>query len=65
VVVGAVAGRPQHFPELCVLESPAEIGRRYAAAIDPIGDVRGSSEYRRRVIAVEVRRALEQLEAFG
>ena len=43
-------------PELC-----AEIGRRYAEAIEPIADVRGSATYRRRVIAVEVRRALEEL----
>jgi carbon-monoxide dehydrogenase medium subunit len=62
VVVGAVAERPQWFPELCdVGGDPAEIGRAYAAAIDPISDVSGSSSYRRRVIAVEVRRALEQI----
>jgi carbon-monoxide dehydrogenase medium subunit len=62
VVVGAVAERPQWFPELCDPEGdPAAIGRAYAEAIDPISDVSGSSEYRRRVIAVEVRRALEDL----
>ena len=68
VVVGAVAGRPQHFPEVCALagggldgEVAREIAARYADAIEPIGDVRGSAAYRRRVIAVEVRRALEQL----
>jgi carbon-monoxide dehydrogenase medium subunit len=61
VVVGAVAGRPQWFPELCVGGDAAEIGRRYAEAIDPISDARGSAEYRRRVVAVEVRRALEEL----
>ena len=33
----------------------------YAEAIDPISDVRGSAAYRRRVIAVEVRRAVEGL----
>jgi aerobic carbon-monoxide dehydrogenase medium subunit len=60
VVVGAVAERPQWFPELCEGD-PAEIGRAYADAIDPISDVSGSSAYRRRVIAVEVRRALEEL----
>jgi carbon-monoxide dehydrogenase medium subunit len=60
VVVGAVADRPQWFPELCEGE-PAEIGRAYAAAIDPLDDVRGTSDYRRRVIAVEVRRALEEV----
>ena len=69
VVVGAVAERPQYFPEICSLaegeaithELAVEIGRRYAEAIDPISDARGSAEYRRRVIAVEVRRALEAL----
>jgi carbon-monoxide dehydrogenase medium subunit len=63
VAVGAVAGRPQLFPELCALDDPAEIGHGYAAAIEPISDVRGSAAYRRRVIAVEVRRALEELAA--
>jgi len=69
VVVGAVAERPQYFPEVCALaegerldgELAAEIGRRYAEEIDPISDSRGSARYRRRVIAVEVRRALEDL----
>jgi aerobic carbon-monoxide dehydrogenase medium subunit len=63
VVVGAVAGRPQHFPELCHANGdPFEIGKAYADAVDPISDVGGSSEYRRRVIAVEVRRALVELQ---
>lgn len=69
VVVGAVAERPQYFPDICSLaegeqlhrELAAEIGRRYAEAIHPIADARGSAEYRRRVIAVEVRRALEEM----
>lgn len=62
VAVGAVAERPQYFPELCDPEGdPASIAAAYAAAIDPISDVSGSSEYRRRVIAVEVRRALEEV----
>ena len=69
VVVGAVAERPQYFPEVCALaegegldgELAAEIGRRYAEAIEPLSDSRGSASYRRRVIAVEVRRALEDL----
>ena len=60
VVVGAVAERPQHFPGLCA-GSPEEIGHRYAEAIEPLSDARGSAAYRRRVIAVEVRRALEEL----
>ncbi len=68
VVVGAVAGTPQLFPDVCALADggldgalAAEIGRRYADRIDPIGDARGSAAYRRRVTAVEVRRALEAL----
>jgi carbon-monoxide dehydrogenase medium subunit len=69
VVVGAVAGRPQFFPEVCALargerlggELAAEIGHRYAEEIEPISDSRGSARYRRRVVAVEVRRALEEL----
>jgi carbon-monoxide dehydrogenase medium subunit len=62
VVVGAVAERPQWFPNLCDPEAdPAEIGRAYAESIEPISDVSGSSAYRKRVIAVEVRRALEEL----
>jgi carbon-monoxide dehydrogenase medium subunit len=74
VTVGAVAERPQYFAEICALATdrasiePAlarEIGERYAAAIEPISDARGSAAYRRRVIAVEVRRALEALTAGG
>jgi carbon-monoxide dehydrogenase medium subunit len=69
VVVGAVADRPQYFPELCALargekitnELSTEIGRRYAEEIDPLSDSRGSERYRKRVIAVEVRRALEDI----
>src|SRR2546429_1363556 len=76
VVVGAVAERPQYFPDICALaggesdegrpysrELAIEIGRRYAESIDPISDSRGSAEYRRRVIAVEVRRALEEMSS--
>jgi aerobic carbon-monoxide dehydrogenase medium subunit len=69
VVVGAVADRPQYYPELCALangerittELATEIGRRYAEEIEPLSDSRGSERYRKRVIAVEVRRALEDL----
>ena len=69
IVVGAVAERPQYFPQICDLargerlggELAAEIGHRYAEGIEPLSDSRGSARYRRRVIAVEVRRALEDL----
>jgi len=68
VVVGAVADTPQHFPDVCALgaggldaDVATEIGRRYAERIAPIADARGSAAYRRRVTAVEVRRAVEAL----
>jgi aerobic carbon-monoxide dehydrogenase medium subunit len=60
VVVGAVAERPQDFPDACEGDAE-EIGRRYAERIEPLSDARGSAAYRRRVIAVEVRRAVEEV----
>ncbi len=71
VVVGAVAETPQHFPDICALadgravDTPlaTEVGRRYAERVEPIDDARGSAAYRRRVTAVEVRRAIEALAA--
>jgi carbon-monoxide dehydrogenase medium subunit len=63
VVVGAVADTPQHLPDACALgpSEAAAVGRAYAERIAPIDDARGSAAYRRRVIAVEVRRAIEGL----
>jgi aerobic carbon-monoxide dehydrogenase medium subunit len=65
VVVGAVTGRPQRFPDLCAGWAPGndarEIALEYAERITPLGDSRGSAAYRKRMIAVEVRRALESL----
>ena len=67
VVVGAVAERPQCFPDLCATWKPGdsastrEIATGYADRIDPISDNRGSAAYRTRMIAVEVRRALDTL----
>lgn len=64
VVVGAVGDRPFHFADVCREWRPGEednareIGQEYAARIDYIDDNRGSAEYRRTVVAVEVRRAL-------
>jgi carbon-monoxide dehydrogenase medium subunit len=68
VVVGAVGEVPQHFPDVCAKaaagldgEAARAIGEAYAQRIEPISDARGSAAYRRRVTAVEVRRALEEL----
>jgi aerobic carbon-monoxide dehydrogenase medium subunit len=60
VVVGAVAGTPQDFPDLCDGE-PVEVAAAYAERISPMSDARGSAEYRKRVIAAEVRRAVEEV----
>ncbi len=62
VVVGAVADRPQEFPDVCEsTQEPGEIGAAYAQRIAPMSDARGSAAYRRRVIAVEVERAVAEL----
>jgi carbon-monoxide dehydrogenase medium subunit len=71
VVVGAVSGRPQEFPDACeiALGKPVTadvadaIGRRYSELASTLSDVRGSSAYRTRIIAVLVRRSLEKLIA--
>jgi len=71
VVVGAVSGRPQEFPDACALavgqrmsvDVATEIGRRYAERSSTLSDVRGSAAYRSRLIAVLVRRSLEPLAA--
>ncbi len=60
VVVGAVAEKPQEFPDACA-GTPQEIGAAYAERIEPMSDARGSAAYRKRVIAVEVRRAVEEV----
>ena len=64
VVVGAVSDRPHHFADVCADVAPGDedsaraIGDEYADRIDYIDDNRGSAAYRRRVVGVEVRRAL-------
>ncbi len=69
VVVGACAEVPQHYPDICAGVSelrgsaPAEVAAAYAERLRPLSDSRGGAEYRRRVVAVEVRRALEELAA--
>jgi carbon-monoxide dehydrogenase medium subunit len=73
VVVGAVAGTPQRFPEAEAQargERPSAalfkaIGDAYAQAIDPIEDMRGSAWYRKRMIGVLIGRTLGQLASPG
>ena len=71
IVVGAVSGRPQEFPEACALavgerithDVAREIGRKYSELSSTLSDARGSAAYRSKLIAVLVRRALEPLAA--
>jgi aerobic carbon-monoxide dehydrogenase medium subunit len=71
VVVGAVSGRPQEFPQACAValgeritaNVAKEIGRRYSELASTLSDVRGSAAYRSRLIAVLVQRSLEPLAA--
>jgi carbon-monoxide dehydrogenase medium subunit len=69
VAVGAACEVPTRVPQAEALAlgqplTPAlarRIGDAYAEAVDALDDLRGSAWYRRRVIAVEVRRALEEV----
>jgi len=71
VVVGAVSGRPQEFPRACAIalgdritiEVATEIGHQYSELASTLSDMRGSAAYRKRLIAVLVRRSLETLAA--
>lgn len=68
IVVGAVAGKPQNFPDIDEIAEGQrltdslvrEIARRYAERIEPLSDIRGSGWYRKQVIEVLIRRAIEQ-----
>ncbi|HEX6444739.1 MAG TPA: FAD binding domain-containing protein [Streptosporangiales bacterium] len=71
VVLGAVSGTPQRWPGITeqAMGRPlsgavvATIADGYADAVDPIADVRGSAWYRREMVRVNVRRALEEVAA--
>lgn len=71
VAVGAVAGKPLRLLDVEAAmrgQQPSdelfrEIGRRYAEAVDPVGDVRGSAAYRKEMVEVFVRRALHAAAA--
>jgi aerobic carbon-monoxide dehydrogenase medium subunit len=68
VVVGAVAETPQEVETAEAVargqrvtdELVSEVAERYASAIDPISDLRGSEAYRKRMIRVFVRRAIQR-----
>jgi carbon-monoxide dehydrogenase medium subunit len=66
IVAGSVAERPLRVPRAESLlrgelrrDALIEASRLYAEAADPVDDVRGSADYKRRVTAVFVRRAVE------
>jgi carbon-monoxide dehydrogenase medium subunit len=67
IVAGSVSERPLRLPEAEALlrerrpnrGAIAEVAGRYAAAADPLPDVRGSVDYKRKVTEVYVRRAFE------
>ncbi len=69
--VGGIAGRPLRLPEVEAQargQAPSDelfraIGDQYAVAADPVDDVRGSAAYRKRMVAVFVRRALQAAAA--
>jgi carbon-monoxide dehydrogenase medium subunit len=69
--VGGIAGKPLRLPNVeaqAVGQAPSEellraIGEQYAAAADPVDDVRGSAAYRKRMVGVFVRRALQAAAA--
>ncbi|HZU07559.1 MAG TPA: xanthine dehydrogenase family protein subunit M [Chloroflexota bacterium] len=68
VVAGAVADRPVTVPaaEALARGQPltdaliAEVATTFAAALDPLSDVRGSGWYRKQVAEVLIRRAIRQ-----
>lgn len=69
VAIGAAAARPQRYADVTAalvgrpLDGNAidEVARAYADRIDPMEDQRGTAWYRRRMVAVHVRRALREL----
>ena len=69
LVAGAVAETPQEIAPAEALAagkplSPAlieEIAVAYSAAIEPLSDLRGSAWYRKQIIRVMARRAMQQL----
>ena len=71
IVVGAVSPAPLVLSEPLsagqhlTAEMIGDISRRAAAAVDPIDDLRGPAAYKRQIVQVLVRRALNQCVAEG
>jgi len=69
LVAGAVAETPQEIASAEALASGkplsdaviADIAEAYSAAIEPLSDLRGSAWYRKQIIRVMARRAMQQL----
>lgn len=72
VVVGAVSpvpvivtGEASAFGQKLTPDAIEEIARRAAEAVDPVDDLRGPADYKRRLVSVLVRRALSECVAGG
>lgn len=68
VAVGAVSDRPVYFEDLCnaargrsVDDAARLLADGYRERVEPISDQRASSNYRRKVLSVGIRRGLEEL----
>jgi carbon-monoxide dehydrogenase medium subunit len=72
VVVGAIGPTPQRWPDVLAAatggrleEAAATVADGYAAACDPLEDIRGSAWYRRDLVRTLVRRAVLSLAQGG
>ncbi|HEY6496088.1 MAG TPA: FAD binding domain-containing protein [Trebonia sp.] len=72
VVVGAIGPAPQRWPGVLAAaaggrleEAAAAVADGYAAACDPLEDIRGSAWYRREIVRTLVRRAVLALAPGG
>ena len=71
LVAGAVSEVPQEFADAGAMARGKhltdslieEIAESFASAVDPLSDLRGSAWYRKKIIRVMARRAMQQLGA--